>query len=176
MTVDTELESLRQSWRRDTEPLPELKRRIRRQNRRMAWGVALLALVLIAATVMAVLHPDSFWRGFLVGVAIAILVGGGYAWWVRRETWAPAAETTQAFLELLHKRAVADLRKLRFLRHFLLVTLVLLAAFEIWRGYTITTRTALIFAAMALEWIFLMALERRKARAVESTRDATSEP
>src|SRR6185369_7559566 len=95
VTVDLELDAWRQEWSRDTEKLPELRGRIRRQNRRMRFGLVAILVCLAVATAIALLRPTDGWRGFALGVWGAVVVAGSYTLWVRRGTWEPAALTSQ---------------------------------------------------------------------------------
>lgn len=168
MSVDLELESWRREWRIDTEPLPDLKRRIRGQNRRMLAGVALIAVCLAVATVLGLRQPNSGWSGFAVGVWIAILLAGGYTLWVRHGTWKPEAATTEAYAQLLHRRAVAALRKT------VVLGWAMTAMFAIYGGWLVlsgTHRTAhygLIFTSFTVAILWMHVLGRRRRRAVEA--------
>jgi hypothetical protein len=169
VSIDLEIESWRREWTFETEPLPELKRRIRGQNRRMIAGAVVIVVCLAFATVMGLRDPRSAWGGFAWGIWISTLLAGGYAMWVRRGTWAPAAPTTEAYVELLHRRAVATLRKTVVLRRSLVVFLAFYAVFVIWSREHVTTRSTLLVTAVALESLLMRALERRRRRAVEET-------
>lgn len=165
MTLDLELDAWRQEWSRDTEKLPELRGRIQRQNRRMRFGLAAILVCVAAATVIALLHPTDGWRGFALGVWGAVLVAGGYTLWVRRGTWEPAALTSQAYVDLLHRRAVAEVRKIVFVRRALAVVLLGYAAFIFFRLPHRGLRETLIVAAFALELVWIRLLEGRRRRA-----------
>lgn len=168
MSLDLELESWRQEWKVDTEALPALARRVRHQNRRLIAGAAAVAVCIAIATALALRHPASpGWTGFAMGIWLATLVGMGYAVWVRRGTWESAARTTEAYADLLHRRAVATLRKTVFLRRCLLVTMVAYAGFVAWDRRHLTTRAVLLVAAFVMEIVWMRALERRRRRAVE---------
>ena len=168
MNLDLELESWRREWSVDTEPLPELKRRVRAQNRRLALGVLAIACCVAIGTAIALRHPlDSGWGGFAVGLWAASLVGVGYALWVRRGTWEPASPTTGAYLDLLHRRARAEVRKIVFLRRVLLVVLIGYTALLLWKGWHLGVRSALLIAAFALEGWWMRGLERRRRRDLE---------
>jgi hypothetical protein len=168
VSADFELDAWRREWSVDTEPLPELERRFRAQNRRLLVGALAIAGCLAIGTVIAIRHPwDSGWGGFALGLWASSLAGIGYALWVRRGTWEPASETTGAYLDLLHRRAVAQLRKLVFLRRCLLVVLVAYTAVLLWKGWRFDVRSALLVAAFALEAWWMRRLERRRRRDVE---------
>lgn len=169
MSLDLELDTWRREWSIDTEPLPELKRRVRAQNRRLMIGISAVAACLAAGTAIALRHPlDSGWGGFAVGLWVASVVGIAYAVWVRRGTWEPASQTTGAYVDLLHRRAVADLRKIVFLRRGLLVVLVGYTVLLLWKGWHFTARSALVIAALVLEGWWMRSLERRRRRDVDA--------
>lgn len=165
MTVDTELAAWQQEWREHTEPLPELKKKIKRQNARMATAVGLTVVCLIFSTTEAWLGRGSFMAGLAVGIWFASLSMGGYSWWVRRGAWKPTAQTTLAYAELSYKRAVARARTLRFAFYFLLVTTILYAGFAIWDWKAFPAGPVL--AAMVIELFFFRHVSRRQKRHVE---------
>ena len=169
MKTDLELESWRQEWRDQTEPLPQLKKKIRRQNLRTA--AAVIAIVCIAAlsTVEALRTHSSLVAGFAVGLVVASVCVGSFAWWVRRGAWKPAAQTTLAYAELSYKRAVSRARTLNFAFYFLLITVVLFAAFSAWNWRNLHVRDGAVLAALVLELFFLRHYEKRKRREIEET-------
>jgi len=169
MTTDPELARWREEWSFDTEPLPELRQRVRAQNRRLAAGGVLLAVCLAAGAVLGLRLPASAWGGFALGLWLAALVGGGYALWVRRGTWAVAAQTTGAYADLLHRRAVATLAKTVFLRRCLTVVLVAYGAWLLWTGPRIAARAMPVVGLLAAEAALFRVLERRRRRAVDET-------
>jgi len=168
MSLDLERERWRQEWSFDTEPLPELTRRVRGQNRRLLAGGIALAACLAAATVVALRAPGSEWSGFAIGVWAAAVVGGGYALWVRRGTWEPAAQTTHAYADLLHRRAIATLAKTVFLRRALTVVLLAYGALMVWNVPRLTPRTMAVAALLALETMLFRAIEARRRRALDA--------
>lgn len=177
---DLELDDWRKEWSRDTEPLPELKQRIVRQNRRLKLGLVALAACLVAGTLLAVFVATSGWRGFATGLWAAVLVVGGYALWTRRGTWEPAAQTSVAYADLLHRRAVAEVRKMVFLRRTLAIVLLGWAAFVFFRLPHRGVREVLLTSGLAIELVWIRVVEGRRRRAVAeaaqllaSTRAAT---
>jgi Flp pilus assembly protein TadB len=169
VTIDTELEMWRREWRNQTEPFPALKRKIRRQNLRIVAAVAAIALCLVLATVGALRSRSSFMFGLVTGIAFAGVFQGGYAWWVRRGAWKPAAQTTLAYRELSHKRALATARTTRFSFYFLLIGTVLYAAFSAWNWRSFSTTAALVLAALVIEMVLLGDNRRRAKREIEET-------
>lgn len=173
MSVDTELETWRQQWRDQTEPLPELKRRIRRQNQRSALAVVAICVCLAVSAIAAWRTRSAFVAGIGAGIGFAGLVMGAYILRIRRGSWKPSAQTTLAYAELSHKRAVARVRTLRFSFWFLLLTSVALGIFLValgLHGGSFHLRDKIIFPALVIELFFLKYQEKRKQREVEQTR------
>ena len=170
MTIDTELETWRQEWRGDTEPLPDLKRKIRRQNVRMILAAAAMVVCLAVSTSEAVRTRGSFMEGLATGIWLTALIAGSYAWWVRRGAWEPAAQTTLGYLELSYKRSVANARTLRFSFYFLLATIVLFAASSVWNWREFRPLAAVVLAALVAELFFLGYKRRRSEREIEKAR------
>lgn len=175
MTTDTELQTWQQEWRDHTEPLPEWKRKIRRQNLWTAAAIVALCLCLAFATLWAWRSRTSFAIGFAVGLWVASTVAGSYAWWVRRGAWRPTAQTTLAYMELLHRRAVAKARQLRFSFYFLLLAILGFAGFMAWDWKGIKVRDVAIVAALAMELFFFRHYGQRKRREIEETKKLIEE-
>jgi uncharacterized membrane protein YozB (DUF420 family) len=170
VTTDTELETWQQEWRDQTEPLPDLKRKIRRQNLRTAGAVVAICLCLAVSTIAARRNHSWFLAGMAAGIGFAGVFMGSYAWWVRRGAWRPTAQTTLAYAELSHKRAIAKVRTLHFAFYFLLATTVLLAGFVAWNAKNFHVRDGAILAAIVVELFFLKYYGRRKQREIEETK------
>ncbi len=170
MKTDLELETWRQEWRDRTEPLPELKKKIRRQNLRTAAAAIAICLCLAVSSTEAWLHRSWFMAGMAAGIAFAGVFVGGFAWWVRRGAWKPTAQTTLAYAELSYKRAVAKARTLRFSFHLLLAMIVLFAGFTAWHWHDFHLRERMILGAIVIELFFLKHLERRKKREIVETK------
>ena len=169
MNHDTELETWQQEWRAQTEPLPDLKKKIRRQNLQIVAAIFAVGVCLAISTVVALRTRSPFVAGLAVGIAFAGLLLGGYAGWVRRGAWKPTAQTTLAYAELCYRRAIAKARTARFSFYFLLVATLLLASFVGWNWRRFRTRDGVIVAAMVAELFFLKHVERRKQRELEET-------
>jgi hypothetical protein len=170
VTTDTELETWRREWRDQTEPLPELKKKILRQNLRTVAAVGAICVCLALSTVEALRSRSAFIAGLAVGIGFASLVSGTYAWWVRRGAWKPTAQTTLAYAELSYKRAIAKSRTLRFSFCFLLLATALFTAFVAWNWKHFAARDGLIISAMGIEAFFLRHYGRRKRREIEETK------
>jgi predicted lysophospholipase L1 biosynthesis ABC-type transport system permease subunit len=169
VTNDTELEVWQREWRDQTEPLPDFKKKIRRQNLQMAAGVLAICVCLAVSTVIALRTRTPFMAGLASGIAFASVVLGGYAWRVQRGAWKPTSQTTLAYAELSHRRAVAKVKTLRFSFYFLLVTVLLLATFLGWNWKRFRARAGIVTAALVTELFFLKYLGQRKQREAEQT-------
>ena len=170
MTVDTELETWRREWLRQTEPLPELKRKIKRQNLRAIAGAAVICACLVFSTIEALRTRSSFMSGVAEGIWFSSLFLGSYTWWVRRGTWKPAAQTTVAYLELSYTRAVANARTIRFSFYFLLLGTVLCAAVVAWDWRALSAREPVTILAIVMELFLFRYLGQRKKREIEETK------
>lgn len=170
MSNDTELEIWRQEWRDQTEPLPELRKKIKRQNLRTAAAIVAIGVCLAVSTSVALKTRSPFMAGLAAGIVFASVFMGGYAWWVRRGAWKPTAQTTLAYAELVHRRAIARARIVRFAFYFLLIATVLLAGFVAWNWKNFHARDGVIIAAMTVELFFMKHFGERKQREIEATR------
>jgi hypothetical protein len=172
LTRDTELETWQREWRDQTEPLPELKKKIKRQNVRTAAAVAAIGALLAFSTTEALLHHGAFMSGLATGLWFASLLMGGYGWRVRRGSWKPAAQTTKAYVELAYKRAIAKARTLRFAFYFLLAATILYAGFVAWNWKVAFKKglPAMVLAGMVIELFVLRYSGRRQRQDLEKTR------
>ncbi len=170
MTIDTELEAWRQEWLEHTDPLPELKKKIGRQNLRTAAAILAIGLCLAVSTIEALRLHSSFLAGAATGISLVSIFVGGYAWWVRRGAWKPAAQTTAAYAELCYKRAVAKARTVRFSFYFLLATVIPIVAFSAFHWRTLRPFEGVILAALVAELFWLKHFERRKRQEIEETK------
>ena len=169
MTTDTELERWQQEWRAHTDPLPELKKKIRRQNWQTAAAIVATCVCIILATLAAIHRQSAFFAGSATGMGFASIVLGGYAWWVKRGAWKPTANTTLAYAELTHKRAQAKAHLLHFAFYMLLVTAVLFSGFLVWNLKRIHPRDVFIDVALIAELFYIKRQERRKLQEVQET-------
>ena len=168
--IDTELENWQREWREHTEPLPELKKKIKRQNWRTAGAIVAICVCFVSATVFALRTHSAFLAGGAAGIAFASIVLGGYALHVRRGAWKPSANTTLAYAELTHKRAVARARILSFTFYFLLCVALLFSGFVGWNWRRAHPRDFLIDAALIAELFFIKWQQRRKLSEVQETK------
>ncbi len=178
-TRDLELEAWQREWRRETEPLPELKRKIKRQNLRSLASVIVMCVCLAVSTAEAWRNRSLLMAGFAIGLWLSSLLLGSYTWWVRRGTWKPAAQTTRAYAELSYRRTVAKVRTIRFSIYFLVATIICFVGvvtresllFSETMSHSLGRRLeAAILLAMALELLFFRWWGRRKKRELEETK------
>jgi len=164
--ADTELEAWRQEWREQPSALPELKRKIRRQNARTIAAVVAICTLLIASAIVAVLYHSSLVTGFACGLAFAGVTLGAYGWYVQRGAWKPTAQTTLAYAELAHRRAVGKVKVVRAAQVLLLAVILAGVALIAWSWHHVHVRDWVILAALIAEMFFLRNRERRQKSAV----------
>jgi hypothetical protein len=169
VTIDTELETWRQEWQSETEPLPDLKKKIKRQNLRMIAGVVVIGICLVISTALA--RRSSFMSGLAVGIWFSSLCMGAYNVWNRRGAWKPTAQTTLAYAELYYKRAIARAKTLRFAFYFLLTAIVLYGTYVTWRWKGLSGLETAIFTGMMIELLFFQYLRHRQTREIETSRN-----
>jgi len=175
VTTDNELETWKQEWRDRTEPLPEWKTKIKRQNLWMTAAAMGTGVCLVLSTLWAVEARSSFAAGLAVGMWLTTVIAGSYTWRVWQGAWKPSAQTTLAYMELAHRRALAKARQLRFSFYFLLVSTVLLALFLTWNAKALAARDVAIVAALGIELVFFRQLRRRKQREAEQMKKLIDE-
>jgi len=169
VTIDTELESWRQEWQSEAEPLPDFRKKIRRQNLRMIVVAAVISVCLIVATALA--RRSSFMAGLAAGMWAASLSMGAYTLRVRRGAWKPAAQTTLAYAELSYKRAIAKAKTVRFAFYFLLAAVVLYGTVVTWRWRGLSGMETAILTGMLIELGFFQYLGHRQKREIETSRN-----
>jgi hypothetical protein len=134
---DRELQTWQKEWRNATEPLPEIQKKIKRQNRGFVLGNTGAALAFfggLALSVVAVRQEPSPERiAWAVGIWVLAFVSGGYRLWNQRGTWRAATQSTRAFVELAHKRTVAKLRSIRFSFYAIGAWAIFCAVLTAWR-------------------------------------------
>jgi hypothetical protein len=166
--IDAELDSWKSAWRERTDPFPALKRKIARQNLRTIAAIVALLLCMGLSIAGAVHFDTVFMYGLVTGLWSTALIVGAHAWWVRRGAWKATAQTTLAYAELSHRRAVARARTLRFTLIYGLVLIVLITGVLAWNWRDLSTISALIVLAMSIELlIFRYYLQPRRRRDVE---------
>jgi hypothetical protein len=136
----------------------------------IAAAVIVLGVALALSTAGAVRMRTSFAAGLAAGMWLATVIAGSYAWWIRRGAWKPHAQTTLAYMELAHRRAVAKARQLRFSSYLLLSVMLLFAIIAAWNWKPLSLRDAAILAALAIELLFFRHFRQRKQREAERTK------
>lgn len=176
--IDAELQSWSQEWRADADLLPDLRKKIRRQNRLMLLSAVLLGSLMLLSAATAYYRRDSFTLGFATGLWTAALLAGGYALWVRRGAWKPVSQTTEAYAALVHGRAVAKFRTVRFSGTLLLIAVLLYTGYSAatWKHMSSRSRqlAGAVSVAMILELGFLGWYARRKKREADKTKNLLS--
>lgn len=176
--IDTELQTWAQEWRQDGDLLPDLKKKIRRQNRLMLLSAVLLAALMLLSAATAYYRGDSFTLGFASGLWAAAIVAGGYALRVRRGSWKPVSQTTQAYAALVHQRAVAKFKTVRFSGLLLLIATLLYTGetFVSWAAMSAKSHrvAASVSVAMLLELGFMVWYGKRKQRQADKAKDLLS--
>jgi hypothetical protein len=134
---DRELELWREQWRSAPESLPDIRARVERQTRNMAIRLivrATLVSMLLALSVVAVVREPTPGRiVWAIGLWTLVISGVAATWKSHRDIWRPATETTRAFAELFHRRAVAKLHVIRWGFYGLIAWVVFYAALCVWR-------------------------------------------
>jgi hypothetical protein len=131
ITEDRELRLWKEEWRAETSPLPTLKKKVWRKTLWMtvSWIVAVPASVLglayFARIVMRDPSPDNIVVTSFVWVAMPL--AAAFYVWNQIGIWRPDAQTTRAYAELSYKRALSELRGLRFAFYVLYVEVFFLA-------------------------------------------------
>lgn len=187
---DRELEIWREEWRSETEPLPEIKSKIKRESRRFVLGNIVAAAAAIAALVfsamVALRDPSPEKIAWAVGIWVLTFVAGGYRVWNQRGVWRPAAQTTRAFVELSYNRAMAKVRAIRFASYVMLAWIAYYAALTVWRwnviwpdvkadpgGWALTLGGVLLMLAAAFLWLGWQ--RRRKIAGLEEAKKILEE-
>jgi hypothetical protein len=169
VNIDTELATWQQEWRAQTEQLPDVRKKIRRQDRQTMIAIALACICMVLSALAAWRMHRAFYSGLAAGIWFSCLTMGAYVWRVRRGTWKPAAQTTAAYIELWHKRAVAKERIARFAFRFLLAASILYAGFAAWNWEDFSARSAVVLAAMTAELFLFDYIARKKRQEIKTT-------
>jgi len=117
MIEDRELDTWREQWRNVAQPLPEIHKKIRRQNHWFVVSNVAALCGLVAALIFAAwaVHkqPSGMRIAWAIGLSVMVFVCAGYRIWLQRGTWRAESQSTRAFVELWHRRVAAKLRMLR---------------------------------------------------------------
>jgi hypothetical protein len=118
MRADAELDNWRSQWRAESTALPDLSAKVQRHSRFMRFMLACEVLITAAmggtttAWAWVSAEPD------VIVLAAAVWLFIGVAWTFglmnRRGCWAPAAQSTTAFLDLSIRRCRAGIAAARF--------------------------------------------------------------
>jgi len=171
VNVDTELEAWRQEWREQAAPLPELKRKIRKQNVRTIAAVVAITVCLTFATAAALRYHSAMAAGVAVGIAFSSCVLVFFTLRARSGAWKPTAQTTLAYAELAHRRAIAQLKTIRAAWYLLIATIAAGTVVMAWGWRQVHVRDGVIFAALIGELFFLKNREQRVKREMEETKN-----
>jgi hypothetical protein len=169
VNIDTELATWQQEWREQTEPLPDVRKKIKRQDQWTTFAIAAACILLVLSAIAALHTHNSFFSGFAAGLWFTCLTTGAYAWRVKRGTWKPTAQTTAAYIELWHKRAIARERIIRFGFRFLLTAIVLYAGFAAWHWRDFSKMGVVVLTAMIAELFWFVRIGRKKRQEIELT-------
>jgi hypothetical protein len=170
--ADPDLDRWRAEWRAESPPAKIDLAALRRRVRRRTLGLWVLAAVEMAITAAGGWLVTAVWRAsgrladflLLLGYAAFCLWVFTFAYRNRRGIWAPAGETSRAFLDLSLERCRRRLRSLRFGWGMLAVEAAGLAA---WIAARMTERAfacGLLAALVALMGLVLAGLARRTRR------------
>jgi hypothetical protein len=169
VNIDTELATWQQEWRAQTEQLPDVRKKIRRQDRQTMIAIALAGVCMVLSVLAAWRTHRAFYSGLAAGIWFSCLTMGAYVWRVRRGTWKPAAQTTVAYIELWHKRAVAKERIARFAFRFLFAATILYASFVTWTWKDFSAASAAILAILVAELFLFDHIARKKRQEIKTT-------
>jgi hypothetical protein len=170
VNIDTELTTWQQEWREQTEPLPDYRKKIRRQDRRTMIAIALACICMVLSAIAVWRMHTAFYSGLAIGLWFSCLTMGAYAWRVKRGTWKPALQTTAAYIELCYKRAVAKERIARFAFRFLLTAVILYGFFAAWNWKDFSARSALVLAPIVAELFLFDRIARKNQQEIKETR------
>jgi len=165
---DIELDNWKNEWRKGTDPFPSLKRKIARQNL-LSVGALVALLFCMALSIVGARHfATAFMYGLVTGLWTTALIVGGYAWWAGRGAWKAVAQTTLAYAELSHRRAVARARTLRFMIIYLIIALVLImGALALNSGHVSTLSMMAVLGLLIELLVFRYYLQPRRRRQIE---------
>ena len=153
---DEELNMWRREWRTQPAVPIELIRKVERQTVYMRLGKWVLILplsILLATTVGAVIHPTPINIILTIGMWLFTLIIGAYDTRKRKKLWAPAAETTAAYVELSIERCRHQSEQLRVVK----VAIPLMTAFILFALYRIFVESGK-FESPTAYWIMIASL------------------
>ena len=173
--TDDELEVWRREWHSQPAVPIDLIRKVERQTLAMRrdWILQIgPALVGVGTVIAAVIMQTVTWIFLAVGTWLFILIGWRFMLENQRGVWAPASETTAAYVELSIERCRRALDNIRFanVTMWLLTVFVFIADYQILKneGGLTTTYDLLIaigvfaIATFVVSMIFIFQLRKRK--------------
>ena len=177
--TDDELEIWRRQWHSQPAVPIDLIRRVERQTvymRLARWSLLAPTAVSVGTSVIAALDGRIDAIVFAVGMWLFVAIGWWFSELNTRGIWAPAAETTAAYLELSIERCRRQLKDYRFGRVMaLLITAFVLiglyqglksrGALETASQYWVTGATYVFTVAVVSFAMFLQNQKRKKTEA-----------
>jgi hypothetical protein len=176
---EEELELWRRQWHSQPAIPIELIRKVERQTvylKLQRLSLILPVLVGIGTIVLAFMTPTLPWVLLSVGTWVFIIVGLVFQFRNDKDIWAPAAETTAAYVDLSIIRCRKTLNDIRYSFIFspLLTTFVLVALYQVLadsgalriaRDYAIMAGSFLYAAGIVGIVLWLMRAKRKKVEA-----------
>ncbi len=153
---DEELNMWRKEWHTQPAVPIELIRKVERQTVYMRlgkWVLILPLLILLTATVGAVMYPTPVNIILTVGMWVFTLILGATDIRKRKKLWEPAAETTAAYLELSIERCRHQSAQLRVVKF----AIPLMTAFILVALYAIFVQSGK-FESPTAYWIMIASL------------------
>jgi hypothetical protein len=164
MNIDTELEAWREQWQSDTVVPLDLRRKVERQSRFMK--ILLIADILVtitiggAAAAWAVRSPQPEIILLAVMTWVFIVTAWTFSVTVNRGNWAPAAQSTAAFVDLSVRRCRSRLLALRFAMGLFIFQTVFVLSW-VYRNSPSRQQpvlTWLLFSSVAIDMVWLCTL------------------
>ena len=169
MKLDSELELWRAEWQSAPEApaLADLRRRVARQSlyMRLLLVAEILVTIVIGGGTILIAALDPRPANILLAAAtwLFIAVAWIFALVSRKDTWAPAASTTSAYLDLSIRRSRAALRTVIFGAILYLCEMSFCLAWIFHETHSLSKTTIQIVTAItALFAIFLLRYHRKK--------------
>jgi hypothetical protein len=178
--TDDELEVWRRAWHSQPAIPIELIRMVERKTveMRMDWHSQIApALIGVGTIVAAVIQQTVPWILLAIGTWLFIILGWVFIITLRRGVWAPAAETTTAYVDLSIERCRRELKHIRYgsVMAVLLTIFVLVSDYQILRhaGSLNSARDFVVFAiatvivAIATSGILVYQAKKRRKTEME---------
>jgi hypothetical protein len=181
MTENRELDLWREQWSRVAPPSPEVQRQVQKRikvmDRRFWLGNLLAVAALVGMLILAVYqlsHQASrLEKGAATGACVLVFVAITCRIWFLRGTWRAETHSIRAFVELWHRRALSQIRRLQIGIYLAIGWIVFCAAlaaanWAIVRLQVMAHPTAclvlmvVIVLTLRVVWFGAMRLRRRK--------------